>query len=242
MDKDDILNEIKRTAVANDGRVLGERAFYSETGISKTDLWKYWARFSEAVKDAGLKPNEFRDEKQYSNDEMLGRYARLAQELRRLPTNGDLRVKKSQDSDFPNSKTYETRFGLKWELVSKLAVYCHARPEYANLLVWCQDYLKINPVAAPDEGPFKEETGYVYLMKMGKFYKIGRTNNVVRRGGEITIHLPEQAITVHFFRTDAPSGIEAYWHRRFADKRCNGEWFKLSGKDIAAFKRRKSFM
>ena len=67
--------------------------------------------------------------------------------------------------------------------------------------------------------------------------KIGKTNDTVRRGNELRIQLPEKTDLIHSIKTDDPSGIEAYWHKRFEEKRMQGEWFNLSSADVKAFKR-----
>ena len=85
-------------------------------------------------------------------------------------------------------------------------------------------------------------TGFVYMMKSGKYYKIGKTNSIDRRQYEIGLQLAEGLEPIHSIETDDPSGIEAYWHNRFKDKRMNGEWFNLDASDVRAFRLRKKFM
>jgi hypothetical protein len=57
MDKEYIMKEIRRTAKVNEGLPLGWRQFEAETGIRYSDWYgKYWTRWSDAVREAGLKP------------------------------------------------------------------------------------------------------------------------------------------------------------------------------------------
>jgi len=58
MDKDLILNEIRRTANLNNGKPLGWRRFESETGIKTWHWQQHWALFSDAQRAAGFAPNE----------------------------------------------------------------------------------------------------------------------------------------------------------------------------------------
>jgi len=239
MTREDILAEIKRTAATNGCTPLGWKRFTAETGIQEREwLGRFWARWSDAIKEAGLAPNQLTVAK--DDTALLEAYASLAHDLGRLPTAADMRLRATTSSGFPSDKTFDKRFGNKATLVERLREWCAARAGYDDVVAHCDSYEppRNQPSSTPS-GDAPSEDGWVYLKKMGKFYKIGLTNDAGRRHRELATQMPEKLTTVHEIRTDDPRGIEAYWHNRFAAKRRNGEWFDLSGEDVAAFKRRK---
>ena len=236
IDKSQILDEICRTAKENGGKPLGVSRFSQATGIAQWD-WHgvYWARWSDALCEAGFEPNTLQGA--YSDDFVLEKLISIVRELGKYPTMAEIRMKARSDSDLPAHNVF-TRLGKKPELLKKLRAHCQGRSEYADVLSMCPP---VEPASAETDGaqPAATVTGYVYLMKSGKFYKIGRTSAVGRREYELSILLPQKPKTIHTIETDDPAGIEAYWHRRFQDKRKQGEWFELRREDVNAFRRRK---
>jgi hypothetical protein len=240
MKKEHILQEIKRTAEANAGVPLGWRKFAQETGIRDRDwLGKHWARWGEAVREAGYTPNQMTEA--YGEAELFEKFILLARELKKLPTDKDLRLKAHHSPDFPDAGTFG-KFARKAELVNRVMEYCRTREGYEDIIAMCEGHTPRSERDSDGSAPVDGEMGFVYLMKSGKFYKVGRSNAAGRREYELGIQLPEPLKSVHVIRTDDPVGIETYWHNRFAAKRKNGEWFELDVADVAAFKRRKSFM
>lgn len=238
MTKSDLINEIKRTAAVNGGVPLGWRKFESETGIRERE-WKgkLWARWSDALREAGFAPNEMT--KAHGELLLLEKYASLALQLGRLPAVADTRLAVSNGLEFPDWNTFSKRFGGKSQLIAKLREYCQSRPEYVSVVSLCDGYVPREQNVPESLTHEEEQNGFVYLMKSAKYYKIGKANATGRRHRQIEIQMPERLILVHEIKTDDPFGIEGYWHKRFADKRRNGEWFELNAADVAAFKRRK---
>jgi hypothetical protein len=156
----------------------------------------------------------------------------------RFPTPAEVQLKRQNDPTFPCQDVFQRRW-TKSVLVERLLAHCRSREGYNDVACLCEEYLSRSPAASEDRTKDEVEIGFVYLIKSGRFFKIGKSNSAGRREYELAIQLPEKAKTIHTIRTDDPSGIEAYWHKRFEAKRKNGEWFDLNAMDVAAFKRRK---
>jgi hypothetical protein len=241
--KEYILQEIRRCAVENGGVALGLERFAEATGIREPH-WsgRYWARWGDAVREAGYEPNTLQG-RVLDDDDLVRFLVVITQELGHFPTMPELRMRRLSNPDFPSHNVFTTRLGKRDEQIALVARFAADHDEFASVReiagpaqeIWQADQ-------SNDDQTAGTQSGYVYLIRSGLYHKIGRTNHLGRRSREIALQLPEKAELVHIIETDDAIGIERYWHERFASHRANGEWFSLTSADIAVFKRRTKFM
>lgn len=231
--RDHILDEIRRLTEANNGQRPGQIVFARETGIAE-HLWrgKFWARWSDALIEAGYQANQWTGS--LDPDIILNGIVAACRHYGKLPTHDELKLYRQSEPTIPSEQAIKRHFGKQADLVAALAKRASKDDSMADIAAMLP---KVRTSSAQSPSPSQE--GFVYLIKSGEFYKIGRGDDLERRVKQIRVALPDKATLIHSIRTDDPPGIEAYWHRRFADKRANGEWFKLSSLDLAAFKKRK---
>lgn len=77
--------------------------------------------------------------------------------------------------------------------------------------------------------------GYVYILVGGDcrtYYKIGRSKYPPARLYIVSTQLPFRVELLHLIKSDNAAKAEFFLHRRFADKRLNGEWFALDPEDV----------
>ena len=234
--KDHIISEIRRLAAEQNGKAPGKALFAKRTGI-KESAWSghYWARWSDAIQEAGFEPNAMAEA--YS-DEVLARYlAEIIGVLGHWPTYPELRLHLRRQPGWPSHNTF-TRLGRQSDqarVVLDNAEVLGLAPAVVAIALAKADS------ADPPEGVSPPiVAGFVYLLRSGRFFKIGRSNAPGRRAYEVDLVMPDKVRMIHEIATDDPPGIEAYWHQRFADRRRRGEWFDLTTDDIAAFKARKT--
>jgi hypothetical protein len=235
VEREFIVAEIKRITAEQGGLSIGKRRFTRLTGIRESD-WsgRYWARWSDALAEAGLLANSLQSA--LDDLQVLRSLLEAIESLGKWPTYAELKLYGRTHSGFPSHNSFR-RLGSRADQAKSLL-------SHGDELSISERAKAISEEVAATPSDLTPEVvstkGYVYLIRSGRFHKIGHANDVGRRAYELRLQLPEKASIVHQIETDDPTGIEAYWHRRFADRRANGEWFRLSAADLAAFRSRKS--
>src|SRR5262249_46190246 len=176
-------------------------------------------RWSDACADAGLEPNTAPS--RIAENLILRKVAEACRSMGKFPTRAELNIYRKHDKNFPSYFTIAKRFATHAGLRAALTDWVRATSEFADVAAFVTKEVGITE---PEAKRYVVE-GSVYLLRSGAHYKIGRSDELERRVKSIHVALPEAVTLVHSIRTDDPPGIEAYWHRRFADRRMNGEWF-----------------
>lgn len=228
-----IIDEIRAIAEANESKAPGMRLFSSKTGIAEHE-WRgvHWARWGDALREAGFAANAWQEK--LDTALLLAKLAEITRRQQRFPTGSELAILRRSDASIPSPKTIANHFPERADLLAALRQLCEGDQNYKDVIPL------IPKLSSRNEEPKERlKDGWVYLIRWGKDYKIGKSDDIERRIKEVQISLPDRAELVHSIKTDDPTGIESYWHKRFANRRRNGEWFALSTADVTAFKRRK---
>lgn len=237
MNRDEFISAIREIAARNGGGAPGWGKFSSETRVSESS-WrgKYWARWGDALIEAGFSPNKLVEK--YDRAFLLVKLAELTRKLGKYPVASEFKLARKEDDALPSYAAF-SQLGSNAERIEALRQFAVASPSFQDILGLIPDAPEREQVSVTSESPDDLTDGFVYMLKLGKRYKIGKTFSVPRRHREISLELPEKPDVVHSIRTDDPDGIEKYWHGRFEKKRTNGEWFALDLADIRVFKKRK---
>ena len=236
MDKPQITRRLTQLASERGGHIAF-RAFIAATGLSERWLrdQPWFQGWNALLKEVGLETKSFKVDRT-PPETIAEAVAELITRSGKWPTEDELRREKAQNASFPSATIISPmrKTGELARLIVELGV---VRPGFAA----AAEIAAKHQVHAPDAvGVDERVKGYVYMLRSGRSYKIGKSVDPSRRFREVRLELPAEANQVHAIATDDPSGIEVYWHQRFAEKRIrNTEFFSLTAEDVRAFKRRK---
>ena len=109
------------SAQANGGKPLGKERFYRETGIKESGcLGKFWARWSDAVRECGLEPNQMQGARE--EPDLIEKFVGLMRELGKFPTANEVKMKAHGTESFPWHNTF-ARFGSKQQFAARIVEY-----------------------------------------------------------------------------------------------------------------------
>lgn len=108
--KEEILAELRKVVAANSGAIPGERTFMAATRI-KQSAWKgkYWARWTDAVREAGYDPNAMTQK--IPDEGILEGLAVFIAKLGRFPVRDEINIQARTVPGFPVWQTIRKRYG-----------------------------------------------------------------------------------------------------------------------------------
>jgi predicted Rdx family selenoprotein len=172
IDKQYILDEIRRLAKASGGKPPGQNEFKNATGINKGDWFPHhWVRWGDALEEVGFPRNKFQEgfTREFLLEKLIGliRQNKLEGKLR-FPVEGEMLAEKKKSPDFPNAKTFHQRFGGKIQTAKAMLEYCRGRDGFEDVIKACEEVVTGGQVPSSKE---KEVTvqgvlGEVYLIKV----------------------------------------------------------------------------
>jgi Meiotically up-regulated gene 113 len=237
MNKDLVKKRIRELANVRGGHVSFD-VFMNETGLKdkwlRSQIW--YDGWNNLLKEVGLEVKEFSTPK-IAPEVIAKAVASLIDREGRWPTEDVLRRERVRDKTFSSLGVISPlrRSGVLAKLIVDLGAN---NIDFAKSAAIAERHVVNDGVAL--ESSSERVAGYVYLLRSGRRYKIGKSGDPSRRFREVRLELPEETHQVHSIPTDDPSGIESYWHERFKMKRVrNTEFFELEANDVQAFKRRK---
>lgn len=241
LSRDDLIQLLKRTALANGNVPLGQGAFHRETHVARSALHRAGIRtYGELCELAGYARNQL--SRRLTPSELFDPLAQLTAHLGKFPGVADREFARRTGMRIPSEDAIRTA-EFDGPLAAQLRRYVADKPDYGEVV----EILAIEP-AFNDRAPRRLAKpvirGHVYLFRYGnsgRTYKIGHSTNVERRRAQIANMNPGSLRREHVIDTDDPKGIEEYWKRRFADRLVDNknEIFNLTADDVGAFKARK---
>ncbi|RFB80653.1 hypothetical protein DYH55_03885 [Methylovirgula sp. 4M-Z18] len=131
--REHILSEIRRLASKNGGQAPGNDLFFSATGI-RVHEWRgvYWVKWSDALREAGLTPNE--RQHRYTADFLFAKLAEAARHFNAVPGDMQMKMYKQVDQAFPARQTFGLHFRSRQDLLSRFREWLATRAEYEGVL------------------------------------------------------------------------------------------------------------
>lgn len=88
-----------------------------------------------------------------------------------------------------------------------------------------------------DDNNVQHSIGYIYVLKVGDMYKIGKSVSPRGRIGTLKTACPFEIEVFAVYKTIDLHRTEKMLHDVFSEKRIRGEWFKLDKEDLSFFDR-----